>query len=204
MIDSAAGLGARVEGAQPDAEVFSLHATKPVPAGEGGLVALRGEDEAAAVRVLINHGLGPDHEALMVGLNGKLDEWSAATALAALDRLDAGLAARRAAAAAMRRNLSRTGVRFQALAEQSPSQFVPALMPSADDRAELLAAARARGVELRTYYSPALHVSPAYERCDRAGPLDTTVDVGDRIVSLPMAEDFSEREQAAVAACFGI
>jgi dTDP-4-amino-4,6-dideoxygalactose transaminase len=204
IVDSAAGLGARAAGPPPDAEVFSMHATKPVPVGEGGLVALRGEDEAALVRILINHGLGPDHEAVMVGLNGKLDEWSAATALAALDRLDASVAARRGAAAAIRRSLSHTGARFQALAEQSPTQFVPVLMPSAQDRQELLTVARARGVELRTYYSPALHVTPAYGGFDRAGPLETSTDVGERIVSLPMADDFSDYEQAEVLACFGM
>lgn len=202
IIDSAAGLGAASDGPPPDAEVFSMHATKPMPVGEGGLVALRDSAVAADVRTLINHGLGPDHAAVMVGLNGKLDEWHAATALAGLDRLAGSTAARRARAATMRRNLSGTGVRFQACAERSPAQFVPALVSSQEQRATVLDSAAARGVEMRTYYSPPLHLTPAYRACDRAGALDVTNDVAGRMLSLPMAEDLSDGEQARVAECF--
>jgi dTDP-4-amino-4,6-dideoxygalactose transaminase len=203
IVDSAAGLGTRGGERPPDAEIFSMHATKPLPVGEGGLVALRDESVAATVRTLINHGLGPDHRPVTVGLNGKLDEWHAAVALAGLDRLDARLEARRASAAAMRRRLSGTGVRFQALAERSPSQFVPAAVSSPAKRTAVLAAAESLGVEMRTYYSPPLHVAPAYGACDRADGLPTTADVAGRILSLPMADDFTEDEQARVAECFG-
>jgi dTDP-4-amino-4,6-dideoxygalactose transaminase len=157
---------------------------------------------AAAVRTLINHGLGPDHRAVAVGLNGKLDEWHAATALAGLDRLPGVLARRRAAAAAMRQNLSGTGLRFQALAERSPSQFVPALAASADQRSGILEVAASRSVEMRTYYSPPLHTSPAYGACDRGDPLSVTAGVSYGILSLPMADDFSQAEQERVAECF--
>ena len=202
IVDAAAGFGARSAGLPPDAEVFSMHATKPLAVGEGGLVALRDEAVAEDARILVNHGLGPNHEAVAVGLNGKLDEWRAATALAGLDRLEDGLAARREAAATMRRNLSGAGLRFQALAEWSPSQFVPALAASGEQRDEVLATAASRGVEMRTYYSPPLHVSPAYGACDRAGTLSVTRDVSERILSLPMADDFSDAEQGLVAECF--
>jgi dTDP-4-amino-4,6-dideoxygalactose transaminase len=203
IVDAAAGFGARGAGGRPpDAEVFSMHATKPLAVGEGGLVALRDEAVADAARILINHGLDPDHEAVAVGLNGKLDEWRAATALAGLDRLEEGLARRREAAATMRRNLDASGLRFQALAERSPSQFVPALAASGEHREEILTGAESRGVEMRTYYSPPLHVSPAYGACDRAGELPVTGDVSGRILSLPMADDFSEDEQRLVAECF--
>jgi dTDP-4-amino-4,6-dideoxygalactose transaminase len=202
IVDAAAGFGAHSHGHPPDAEVFSMHATKPLAVGEGGLVALRDEAVADAARILINHGLGPGNEAVAVGLNGKLDEWRAATALAALDRLDEALAARRDAAATMRRNLGSAGLRFQAQAEHSPSQFVPALAASREQRDEVLASAAARGVEMRTYYAPPLHVSPAYGACDRGDALPVTRDVCRRILSLPMAEDFTEAEQEQVAECF--
>jgi dTDP-4-amino-4,6-dideoxygalactose transaminase len=203
IVDAAAGLGSDGAGRPPDAEIFSMHATKPLAVGEGGLVALRDEAAAATVRTLINHGLGPDHEAVAVGLNGKLDEWHAATALAGLDRLADGLAARRAAAAAMRESLSGAGLRFQALAERSPSQFVPALAASGERRAEILASAASRGVEMRTYYAPPLHASRAYGAGDRGDALSITADVSERILSLPMAADFSHTDQVQVAECFG-
>src|SRR3954462_15188402 len=105
IVDAASGFGARTERRPPDAEVFSMHAPKPLAVGEGGLVAVRDETVAERVRMLINHGLGAGNAALAVGLNGKLDEWHAAAAIAGLDRLDESLAARRAAAASLRRSL---------------------------------------------------------------------------------------------------
>ena len=39
IIDSAAALGIDFPPPFPDAQVFSMHATKPIPAGEGGVVA---------------------------------------------------------------------------------------------------------------------------------------------------------------------
>ncbi len=160
VIDSAAAFGASTYARPPDAEVFSMHATKPLAVGEGGLVAVRDEAVAADLRTLINHGVGPDHRAVAVGLNGKLDEWHAATALAGLDRLDEGLAARGAAAASLRSGLSATGARFQAQADRSTSQFVPALVSGSERRAGVLTRAESLSVELRTYYSPSLHRHP--------------------------------------------
>jgi dTDP-4-amino-4,6-dideoxygalactose transaminase len=203
IVDSAAGIGAGGDRIQADAEVFSMHATKPLAVGEGGLVALADEDDAATVRTLINHGVGPDHSVVAVGLNGKLDEWSCATALAALDHLDAGLNARRKAAAAMRRAIDSADVSFQARAADSPSQFVPVLMSSEEHRDEVLRLAGERGIELRTYYTP-LHMTPAYGHCPRGGMLEVTESVSRRMLSLPMAVDLSGAELADVATCFAI
>jgi dTDP-4-amino-4,6-dideoxygalactose transaminase len=203
LVDSAAGFGAGGWDRAPDAEVFSMHATKGLAVGEGGLVAFDREEVAARARTVINHGIGHDHEAAVIGLNGKLDEWSAATALAALDTLPQRIARRRAAAQTMRDNLGASGLHFQALADRSTSQFVPALAPSPARRDEILARAASVGVELRTYYSPPLHTSPAYGASDRGDPLTVTTDVAGRIVSLPMSDDFSDEQQARVAECVG-
>jgi len=137
----------------------------------------------------------------MIGLNGKLDEWHSATALAALDGLADALGRRRAVSATMREVLRASGLRFQANVDRSPTQFLSAIAPTSARRDEILTIASASGVELRTYYSPPLHVSPAYSACDRGDPLAVTVDVARLILSLPMAEDLSDMEQLRIAAC---
>ena len=119
VVDSAAGFGARDEtgaqlGAQGDAEVFSFHATKPFAIGEGGALATSDPDLAAKVRRLANFGFGPTRGVEEPGLNAKLDEWHAAAALAALDGLDAVLAARRERAERIRAALASHGFAFQA------------------------------------------------------------------------------------------
>ena len=205
IIDAAAGLAPGIEAdvAVADAVVFSMHATKPMPVGEGGVVALRDPAAAELVGVLVNHGLDAEQNAVVVGLNGKLDEWHAATALAGLDRLASTLSRRRALAAGMRVALEPSGAVFQRGAKRSPTQFIPSLLPSAAERRAVLAAAAAARVELRTYFSPPLHVMPAYRACRRADELTVTSQLAERIVSLPMADAMSARDRDRIVDCVG-
>lgn len=202
LVDAAAALGTSTPGyPKPDAEIFSMHATKPMPIGEGGLVVLRDSDVWARVRVLANHGLDDSHTAVVVGLNAKLDEWHCATALAGLDRLADTLHARQERAAAIRRAVADLDISFQLGAEQSSTQFVPALMSSTAARQRLVDVARARGVQTRTYFDPPLHRMPAYERYERADELRVTDQVAARVVSLPMATDMTATEIERIVAC---
>lgn len=71
--------------------VFSLHATKILGCGEGGLVVCGSKELADDVRSIINFGFGHRRESVRPGFNGKMPEMSAAWALAALDRADEDL-----------------------------------------------------------------------------------------------------------------
>ena len=66
-------------------EVFSLHATKPLGIGEGGLVV--GNDEnIKKIRKAGNFGLEKSNESFSDGINAKADEFAAARALAAFEK----------------------------------------------------------------------------------------------------------------------
>lgn len=65
--------------------VVSLHATKLLGAGEGGCVVTNDHDFARKVQQRANFGFWDSREAKMQSLNGKLSEYTAAVALAALD-----------------------------------------------------------------------------------------------------------------------
>ena len=77
-----------------DAEVFSLTPTKPLVAGEGGLVATTREDVAYRVRIGRDYANPGDYDTQFVGLNGRMSEMHAATALASLEGFDANQARR--------------------------------------------------------------------------------------------------------------
>lgn len=65
---------------------ISLHATKVLGAGEGGLAVCGSADQAAFVRRFINFGFAEGtRESMHEGTNGKMSEITAAYALAALD-----------------------------------------------------------------------------------------------------------------------
>lgn len=90
IIDAAASMGAaegRLGGLPPGwAVVFSLHATKVLPAGEGGLVVFGSEDDARALRRWTNFGFDAARISVAPGTNAKMSEIHAAYALASLER----------------------------------------------------------------------------------------------------------------------
>ena len=92
VIDAAASLGAvsRNLGDLPSgwAVVFSLHATKVLGAGEGGIVVFGSGEQARKFRSWMNFGFSGSRIASTVGANAKLSEISAAYALASLDQFE--------------------------------------------------------------------------------------------------------------------
>ena len=87
VIDSAAGFDAMGVGQTPN--VVSLHATKALGAGEGGFVASCDFNLIRRIQTYFNFGFLGTREAQVLGFNGKMSEYHAAVALAALDDWDA-------------------------------------------------------------------------------------------------------------------
>ena len=69
----------------PIAVVVSLHATKLLPAGEGGIVISNSESWISEFKRWTNFGMDTDRISTILGTNGKLSEFSSAVALASLD-----------------------------------------------------------------------------------------------------------------------
>src|SRR5262249_47531941 len=118
FVDSAAGFGsvaddARGLGDQGGAEGFSFHATKPFAVGEGGLLTTANDELADRVERLTNFGFQDGVVDADIGLNAKLSEWSAATALAVLDDFPRILASRRASAAQIAAGVEPHGYQLQ-------------------------------------------------------------------------------------------
>jgi dTDP-4-amino-4,6-dideoxygalactose transaminase len=205
LVDSAAGFGATdEEGArlarQGDAEVFSFHATKPFAVGEGGLVTTCDPGLAARMRRLTNFGFDDGTVDEDVGLNAKLAEWPAATALAVLDGYADVLAARRRAAERMLAALEPLGFERQRGADGAAWQFVSVLAPSIGIRAAALERGRRDGIEMRTYFSVPLHRMPAFASAPVAGDLRRTEELASRVLSLPMANDIGDGDVDAIVA----
>jgi len=68
---------------------FSLHATKPLGAGEGGLVVCPSEEQAIRIQKMSNFGFEPNRSINQTGTNAKISEYHCAVGLAQLDRLEA-------------------------------------------------------------------------------------------------------------------
>jgi dTDP-4-amino-4,6-dideoxygalactose transaminase len=203
IVDSAAAFGAIGEdgtpvGAQGDVEVVSFHATKPFAIGEGGAVFTRDRELHERIQREVNFGFRPDHSvATGLGLNAKMSEIHAATALAVLDEYDDVLERRRRAAADLRERIVAPAV-WQRGCERSTWQFAPLLFSAPEERECALASCRDE-VETRVYYQPVGQLIPEQVETVEGG-VPHAEDLYRRLLCLPMANDLSVGEVSAIAA----
>jgi dTDP-4-amino-4,6-dideoxygalactose transaminase len=193
LIDSAPGFGSRDADGRPlgglgNTEIFSFHATKPFAVGEGGLITTTDADLAARIGRMINFGLEPGTRiSTEIGMNAKMSELHAATALAMLDRIEGVVATRQRNAARLRDAIGPDAhLLYQEGAERSTWQIFHVLCPTPAMRDRCVELAPAHGVEVRTMHDPALHTHPAFASA-RRGPLPVTEGAAERALALPMA-----------------
>ncbi len=191
--DAAHAFGAR-RGSRPiggfgTAEVFSMSPTKPVVAGEGGIVATNDDAVAESVRIGRDYGNPGDYDTLFVGLNARMSELHAAVALESLADLAETAAARSAIA-------QRYSERLAGIPGIAVQQIDPGDVSSWKDftiqvdeatfgtgRDALVAALRAEGVDTRCYFDPPVHLQQSHATGAR---LPITEAVAGRVISLPI------------------
>jgi dTDP-4-amino-4,6-dideoxygalactose transaminase len=91
VIDAAAAFDAALIADVPT--VVSLHATKALGCGEGGYLVSRDQELVRSARAYLGFGFLGSRDASVPGFNGKMSEYHAAVALAALDSWPATRAA---------------------------------------------------------------------------------------------------------------
>jgi dTDP-4-amino-4,6-dideoxygalactose transaminase len=203
VIDAAHGFGASVHGkpvgAGATAQVFSLSPTKLLVAGEGGIVATNCDCVAHFVRLGREYGNDGSYDALFPGVNGRMPELSAATALASLEILDEVSDRRNQLAAVYRKELGELpGIGFvQTMpgARSSHKDFSITVDPTrfGMTRDALRRALAAKGIETRAYYDPPCHRQTAYEHFhDRMRPLPATDVLSARSLALPIGAHVDE------------
>lgn len=200
LVDAAAALGVQRVGS--DAHwAFSLHATKPMGVGEGGLVVTPQAQLAERIRRLANF----DFDEMVVlsaeGTNAKLSEYAAAVGLAQLARWAGLLSRRREVFAAYRRALADLpGVSLQGGLGSPPATLCVQLPGQAAAVAEGL---RHEGIETRRWYLPPLHRHPALASLGRIGPdgsaeLPATEALAGTLLGLPFHTRLTDEDVAAV------
>lgn len=160
LMDAAAALGCQRIGKTTHA-AFSLHATKPLGVGEGGVFATSDPDLAERVRRLSNFGFSQGAVVYPAATNAKLSEYAAAVGLAQLARRPALLARRRSIWAMYRAALQDLpGVSLQPFADATPPAVLSACLTVAAEQAAW--ALGQAGIETRRWYAPPLHRHPAF------------------------------------------
>ena len=205
LADAAAALGTQAIGRRVH-WAFSMHATKPMGIGEGGLFVSPDLALAEAVRRAANFSFDARVVRSAQATNAKLSEYAAAVGLAQLGRWPQLLARRRAVFEHYRVALAELpGVTFQSGPPATPPATLCVRLPA--DAAAVAAALGAAAIETRRWYLPPLYEHPAFRDLHRCGPdgrLPVTESLATTLLGLPfhtrLAEDDVARVGVALAA----
>lgn len=177
VIDAAAAYGSQWLQGAGGTMVFSLHTTKSLPAGEGGLVVSTRPGLAAKVRQLSNFGINLDQSAkvpvgmlVSLGSNAKMSEYHAAVGLASLRKWEQRAAQRRALQLDVKYELDQASnhrLTWQAQGSggelNAPMQLCVQL-PDAASRAVLEQVCQKESITTRRWYQPLLHTMPVLQK----------------------------------------
>ena len=193
--------GADMIGGFGDAEVFSLSPTKVLIAAEGGIIATNDDELAERCRIGRDYGNPGDYDTRFLGLNARMSELHAATALGSFEDLEERIAERNRLAERYRKVVDGLpGIDFPAVAEGDRSTYKDltvlidgqAFGTDADGVARALAA---EGIQTRRYYSPPVHRQRAYRSLVPAnGPLPVTDLVATRVLTLPLWTGMTDQQ----------
>jgi dTDP-4-amino-4,6-dideoxygalactose transaminase len=199
--------GDRMVGGFGDAEVFSLSPTKVLIAGEGGIIATNDDGLAERCRVGRDYGNPGDYDTRFVGLNARMSELHAATALASFDDLEERIGRRNQLAERYRKVLAGlAGIDFPAVAEGDRSTYKDfTILIDAErfgmDATKVAAALAAEGIQTRRYYAPPVHRQRAYRWVGPAnGALPETDRAAARVLTLPLWTGMADEQVDGVAA----
>jgi dTDP-4-amino-4,6-dideoxygalactose transaminase len=211
FFDAAHAFGSRrgtaMVGGFGDAEVFSLSPTKVLIAGEGGIIATNDDSLAERCRIGRDYGNPGDYDTRFVGLNARMSELHAATALASFEDLEERIGRRNQLAERYRKVLGHLpGIDFPAVAEGDRSTYKDfTILVEAEqfgmDAAALAKALAAEGVQTRRYYAPPVHRQRAYRWVGPAnGALPQTDWAAARVLTLPLWTPMADEQVDGVGA----
>jgi dTDP-4-amino-4,6-dideoxygalactose transaminase len=197
IIDGAAALGAgRVEVANDVTEVLSLHATKSLGIGEGGVIFAH-ERRKAALRAALNFGLRPDRR-FEFGINGKMSEFQAAIGIAQLRHVERLIEGRRAMAEWYSDTLAHSGMILPDRNASTAWSNYPVLLPRDVDAEAFQQACHAQGLQVRRYYWPTL-ANGFTETLSQADDLETSSTLAERAMCLPLYATSTREEREEIA-----
>jgi len=162
----------RMIGSFGDLEVFSFHATKFVNCLEGGAILCRDAALADRLRKSINFGFTGYDKVVSLGINGKMNEFSAAMGLTSLDAMDKIVATNRANWHLYRDGLAGLpGVAMTPYSETDRQNWHYVVCEIDEEitglsRDDLLAALWAERVIARRYFFPGCHAMEPYRSLD--------------------------------------
>lgn len=189
-----------------ECEVFSFHATKFINCLEGGVVATNNGKLAQQMRMMANFGFTGYDRVEYLGINGKMNEISAAMGLTNLEAMDEIMETNRRNYHAYREQLAGIpGISLLAydLKERNNYQYVilevdPVCCRKSRD--QIVDALHAENVIARKYFWPGCHRMEPYRTLDpdASRHLPQTERVASNVIVLPTGQQMRDGEIARV------
>ncbi|MEK7991138.1 MAG: DegT/DnrJ/EryC1/StrS family aminotransferase [Thiotrichaceae bacterium] len=196
LIDAAGAYGNQAVG-KTTSIVFSLHATKTLGIGEGGLVVSNDTALIQKIRQLTNFGIN-DCKSEFIGTNAKLSEYHAAVGLAALERWSHTQQHRQRLVQTYQYRLDLPIVyQTQNLNKIIWSAFV-LRFPTLENVTELSQFLQQRNVTTRRWYYPPLFEHAAFQNIAHADELLTTRKISPQLLGLPFHHFLTEEDIESV------
>jgi perosamine synthetase len=198
LADSAESMGSTYKGCligtQAHIHTFSLHRSKIISSGEGGLITTQDKDLADIVRSFINHGYDLNKRSWeykhdTFGLNCRISNVNAALAFSQLSRLHDYVEHRNKLADLYKTRLTGRGFQFQQIPSHSKTNyFLFGVLVDSMFRDNLVELMNAAGVIVKTW--PSLSTLDCYDR----SPLEISEKIAQSIVLLPISNKTSAEE----------
>lgn len=215
LFDSAHAFGCsykgRMVGNFGDAEVFSFHATKFLNSLEGGAVVTNDAGLAEKLRLMRNFGFTSYDRTDSIGVNGKMNEVSAAMGLTNLDTMDEFIAINRRHYKQYSDHLAQfAGISFLPYDDNERSNYQYVVLEideskSGVTRDELLQVLHAENVLARRYFYPGCHNMEPYKSLypDAHLSLPQTESVAARVMTLPTGQAITPEIIGGICAIIG-
>jgi dTDP-4-amino-4,6-dideoxygalactose transaminase len=180
-------------GGHGNAEVFSFHATKFFNTLEGGTVVTNDDHLAEKIRLMRNFGFAGLDNVIYIGINGKMNEVSAAMGLTSFESLDEVIEVNRRNYHAYQEKLAGLpGVHLAVHDERERCNFHYVIVEIDEtetgiDRDSLIDVLHAEDIRARRYFYPGCHrMEPYRSYFPNAGLLlPETEKLVQRVISLP-------------------
>ncbi|MBD1552149.1 DegT/DnrJ/EryC1/StrS family aminotransferase [Pseudomonas typographi] len=200
VYDGAHAFGARQGGQSVlnfgDVTTLSFHATKLFHTIEGGAVITHDDDLAERVRLLCNFGIADFETIESIGINAKLNEFSAAMGLCILDDIELIFEQRAEIGDFYARTLGDYLQLQEAAADsQINYSYFPVALPNHASMLAARAALQGRGINPRRYFYPSLDTLP-YLQPQR--PQAVSRDLAERVLCLPIYPGLAREVQETV------
>ena len=197
--------GGRSVASHGDLTMLSFHATKVFNTFEGGALVCPDQKTKRRIDHLKNFGFVDEVTVVAPGINGKMNEFSAALGLLQLERQPFVLASRRTIARRYREALAGVaGIRLLFMDEDAPTNnsYFPILVGNdyPMTRDALYLKLREADIHARRYFYPLISDFPMYRGLPSASQanLPVAADAAARVLCLPIYPDLSEADQQRV------